>query len=108
MRICFAVDDGPEIEEAFEFYYGRFSKHAFWLVEGLKAMLWLAESALEWASVWKPVLDTIHYKANEIIICHISKNAEAEINQLHLGACKTVADHEGQRLKLFFAWTVWA
>ena len=24
MRICFAVDDGPEIEEAFEFYYGRF------------------------------------------------------------------------------------
>ena len=33
MRICFAVDDGPEIEEAFEFYY-----------------------------------DTIHDKANEIII----------------------------------------
>ena len=60
MRICFAVDDGPEIEEAFEYYY-----------------------------------DTIHDKANEIIICHISKNAEAEINQLHLGACKTVSDHEG-------------
>ena len=63
MRICFAVDDGPEIEEAFEFYY-----------------------------------DTIHDKANEIIICHISKNAEAEINQLHLGACKTVKDHEGSGL----------
>jgi len=28
MRICFAVDDGPEIEEAFEFYYGRVSKLA--------------------------------------------------------------------------------
>ena len=92
MRICFAVDDGPEIEEAFEFYYGRFSKLAFWL----------AESAIKWAPVWKPVIDTIHDKANEIIICHISKNAEAEINQLHLGACKTVADHEGRRLEMFF------
>ena len=29
MRICFAVDDGPEIEEAFEFYYGRFLNSSF-------------------------------------------------------------------------------
>ena len=36
MRICFAVDDGPEIEEAFEFYYGRFSKPERFLI-GRKA-----------------------------------------------------------------------
>ena len=58
------------------------------------------------ASVRKPFQDTIHDKANEIIICHISKNAEAEINQLHLGACKTVADHEGQRLQKSTDWTL--
>ena len=93
MRICFAVDDGPEIEEAFEFYYGRVLNSSFLI----SSKIWLNWSR---ASVWKPAQDTIHDKANEIIICHISKNAEAEINQLHLGACKTVADHEGQRFPL--------
>ena len=39
MRICFAVDDGPEIEEAFEFYYGRFLNSNLF-----KDMIWLVES----------------------------------------------------------------